>query len=1112
MDIDIQRERYIQNLVKQVLALPEASRAAYLTPLFGEDADLAEQVQARVEAAEAVIEDLTFISESGTLAGVRVGPYQLHRLLGEGGMGDVYLANREHEFSMWVAIKFLKRGLDSSAVLERFQRERQILADLSHPNIAALFDGGTSSGGRPYFVMEYVEGIPADAYCRENQLELEQRLRLFRKICRVVSFAHDNHVLHRDLKPANILVNAHGEPKLLDFGIAGWTVPDGDAPQADFGTRGLTLDYASPEQVEGRPLTPASDVYALGVILFQLLTDCKPFELRQVPLVAAIRTICEVPPPKPSDHVNRLKLDPSLSIDGGFDTDAPAPLPLRWQKRLTGDLDTIVGKALSKDPQRRFTSVQALHDEIGRFLVDLPLESRPRSLLYDAVKFTRRHRAAVSVAAVLLTLVLALLVVLWRQQGALRVERDRARWERDQAHHERERTAAATTFLKDLFKGADPRLTGGQKLTAAELLTKGVQDIQTRFQDQPLLRAELLETLAEVHLSLGLYATVDSLLQEALALQSGRAGPLVQARLQLQLAECRLAQAKFHGAKDLVDRANAVLKRELPFPDPRRAAGNLLGARVLRELGHYQEAEPLFRAALAEIEQVRREHEDNSDQRDFALQHAEMINYYSDFLLARGHYQRAGALQTKALSTFERYLSAREPQRAQAMIQLALIHAAEGRFEEAETLYRTVDQQRREWFGADHPLTLEARELLAIHYGEWGRYQVADDMHRSVLAHRRARFTPDHPKIWDSRKYLALLQQELGHYETAAQEMALVLAAEQRNFGRIHPIVAETLNLMGILEFERGNYAEAEQFYRKSIEMKLHFFGEQHPTTASSLDNLGVLYQALDRWDQAESLHQRALAMRRRLLGDQDVDTAYSHDNLGLVMKHKGRYAEAEDHFRDATALFTAVLGEDHPDTLSTVHNLAVTLTDQLKYEEAVPLLRMVVQRERKIYQSHPTVALSLNNLASALIETQRYSEAENLLAEAATINAAHLAADHPAVAETHLIQARYYLGTQAPAQAEAAARKALAIGEGAFKPGHARTAVYHLVLGRALLAQGRYRAAAPHLIHADQVLTPSADFAESERRALWLLLVRLYDKLDEPTKAAAVRAKLKLP
>ncbi len=1112
MDIDIQRERHIQNLVKTVLSLPLESRTEYLSPLYREDPDLAEQVQARVEAAEAVIEDLTLLGDSGTLAGVRVGPYQLHRLLGEGGMGDVYLANREHEFSMWVAIKFLKRGLDRGAVLERFQRERQILADLSHPNIAALFDGGTSSGGRPYFVMEYVEGIPADAYCRENQLELEQRLRLFRKICRAVSFAHDNNVLHRDLKPANILVNAHGEPKLLDFGIAGWTVPDSEQEQTDLGSGGLTLDYASPEQVEGKPLTPASDVYALGVILFQLLTDCKPFELRQVPLFTAMRTICETAPPKPSAHVNRLKQDLSLSIDSGIDGDTPAPLPLRWQKRLVGDLDTIVLRALSKDPSLRFATVQALHDEIGRFLVDLPLQSRPRSLVYDAVKFTRRHRTVVSVATVLLTLVLALMVTLWRQQDALRLERDRARWERDQANHERERTEAATTFLKDLFKGADPRLTGGQKLTAAELLNKGVQDIQSRFQDQPVLRAELLETLAEVHLSLGLYTSVESLLQDALALQSGRASPLVEARLQLRLAECRLEQAKFHGAKDLSDRGNAVLKSELRFPHQRRAAGYLLSARILRELGRYQEAEPLYRAALAEIEQVRRQNEDESRQSTLALQHAEMINYYSDFLLARGHYQRAGALQTKALNTFERYLSARDPQRAQAMIQLGLIHAAEGRFEEAETLYRTVDQQRREWFGPDHPLTLEARELLAVLYREWGRYQVADDLHRSVLRHRQARFTTDHPKIWDSRKHLALLQQELGHYDTAASEMTLVLEAEKRNFGRIHPIVAETLNLMGILEFERGRYPEAEQYYRKSIEMKLHFFGENHPTTASSLDNLGVLYQELDRWDQATTLHQRALEMRRRLLGDQDVDIAYSHDNLGLVLKQKGRCAEAEDHFRDATALFTAVLGEDHPDTLSTVHNLAVTLVDQLKYEEALPLLRMVVQRERKIYQSHPTVALSLNNLASALIDTQRFTEAETLLTEAATINAAHLSDNHPSVAQTHLMLARYHLATQAPLKAEAAARKALAIGAAHYKPGHLLIARYRKTLGHALLNQGRYGEAAPHLRHAEQVFAPLANCTEREKRALWLILVRLYEKLNDPNQAAVFRAKLDPP
>ncbi|CAM2010883.1 serine/threonine-protein kinase [Acanthopleuribacter pedis] len=1108
--MDIQRERHIQNLVKAVIALPHAEREAYLVPLAEQDPDLSHEVKARVEASDAVIENLTLLSDAGTLSGVRIGPYQLHRMLGEGGMGDVYLANREHEFSMWVAIKFLKKGLDRGDVVERFQRERQILADLNHPNIAAILDGGTSDGGRPYFVMEYVEGIPVDAYCRENQLELEQRLRLFRKICSAVSFAHENNVLHRDLKPANILVNAHGEPKLLDFGIAGWLARDPNRDRGDFTSRGMTLDYASPEQVEGKPLTPASDVFSLGVILFQLLTDSKPFDLRDVPLIEAIRRVCDLDPPRPSIQVARLKEDPTLSIDSTEDKEpANEPLPTRWQKRLQGDLDTIVLKALNKQPQDRFATVQALHDEIGRFLVDLPLQSRPRSLLYDAKKFTRRHRAAVMVSGALLSLVFALMFTLVQQQHQLRLERDRARLERDHAQHEQERALAATDFLKDLFKGADPRVTGGHKLTAADLLKKGVGDIQNRFQDQPVLRAELLETLAEVHLSLGLYETVENLLQEARAIQAVQGSPLDLARLEYQMAKCALAQAKFHGAKTLIAQSNAARAEHLAAPHPDRAAGVLLHARILRELGMFQEAEPLYQAALDEIEAFRRLPADEAETRAAALQHASMINHTTDFLLARGHYQRAGALQTQALTTFETYLKPREPERAQAMIQLALIQSAEGRFEEAEAQFRTVEQQRREWFGIDHPLTLEARELLAVLYQEWGRFQVAGDIHKAVLMHRKQRFQADHPAIWNSRKHLALLAQRNGDYKTAAAEMALVLAAERRNFGLIHPTVAETLNLIGILEFERGRYEAAEQHYRKSIEMKLHFFGENHPTTASSLDNLGVLYQELDQWEQAESLHVRALEMRRRLLGDNDIDVAYSHDNLGLVNKNRGRYAVAEDHFRDAMTLFATIVGEDHPDYLSTVHNLAVTLIDQLKYEEAVPLLRTVVALERKIYQSHPTVAISMNNLASALIDTRRYHEAGILLEEASAINARHLDPNHPGVGQTRLIQARYFLKMQKTVEAEDHARRALAICRQHYQAGHQMTARAQKVLGQALLDQGRYAEAEPLLVQAEDILNRVADYHHHEKRELWLLLVRLYQKTGDQTRLEKYQAKL---
>src|SRR5215471_137349 len=358
----------------------------------------------------------------GILDVVQVGPYRILRQIGSGGMGILYEAIREDQFQKRVALKVIKRGMDTASIIRRFHRERQILAGLSHANVTALLDGGTTADGRPYFVMEYVEGQPVTEFCDAHHLTIRQRLEMFREICGAVQYAHQNLVVHRDLKPGNILIKRDGVPKLLDFGIAkilNLEVTSGTLEMTAAATRIMTPEYASPEQVRGEPITTSTDVYSLGVLLYELLTGHRPYRFNTRTAQEIAQVICEQQPEKPSVVVMGVEQEPAdkgykmLTPEGVSATRAGQPTQLR--KRLRGDLDNIALKALHKEPSRRYTSVEQFSEDIRRYLSGLPVNARKDTFHYRARKFSRRHCAAlVTTVAFLLVLLAAAGVSVWQ--------------------------------------------------------------------------------------------------------------------------------------------------------------------------------------------------------------------------------------------------------------------------------------------------------------------------------------------------------------------------------------------------------------------------------------------------------------------------------------------------------------------------------------------------------------------------------------------------------------------------------------------------------------------------------------------------------------------------
>src|SRR5690606_10534189 len=398
----------LERLFRAALLLPKEEREEFLQAACADDPVLCRQLE-RLLAADEAAEAESFLDEPAaglvepadfTNSAAKgkdsppdelIGPYRLRRLLCRGGMGDVYLALQERPFKRYVAVKLIRPGLDTEAVLERFEAERQILASLSHPNIARLIDGGITPAGLPYFTMEYVEGLPLTTYCDEQRLDIDERLRLFEKVCHVVHYAHQNLVLHRDLKPSNILVTEDGTVKLLDFGVARLLNPHLtpiSMPDSQAEMRLMTPEYASPEQVRGLGLTTASDVYSLGVVLYELLTGCLPheFEVRSPDAIGRVLTTEE--PIRPSTRLTgHAAPEPSRAAEIGR---ARGLEPGRLTRKLRGDLDDIVLTAIRKEPGRRYASAEQLAEDIRRYLAGRPILARPGTPAYRVRKFVAR--------------------------------------------------------------------------------------------------------------------------------------------------------------------------------------------------------------------------------------------------------------------------------------------------------------------------------------------------------------------------------------------------------------------------------------------------------------------------------------------------------------------------------------------------------------------------------------------------------------------------------------------------------------------------------------------------------------------------------------------------
>ncbi len=740
--------------------------------------------------------------EPGT--GRLIGAYRLVRRLGHGGMGTVYLAERaDGEFEQQVAIKLLHPSLVSEAVLRRFRSERQILAKLSHPNVAQLLDGGTTDDGLPYFVMEHVDGRPIDEHCNACALPIRERLGLFRALCAAVSFAHRNLVVHRDLKPGNVLVTPDGRVKLLDFGIA--KLLEGEQPLAT-GDAPMTPPYASPEQVRGEAVNTASDVYSLGVVLYELLTGRRPHEAKSPQGLA--RAICEEAPRRPStgEVGERLR----------------AEEPKRLRRLLAGDLDNVVLKAIRKEPERRFSSVEQLSEDVRRHLEGLPVLSRPDTVAYRTGKFVRRHRWGVAAAGLV-----ALLVGAFTVSTAVQSARIARQYE--EILRERDRARNVTGFLVDVLGTPDPRQAKGATPTVREVLDDTARQLKTEMSKEPLIRAALLDAIGRVYLSLGLRAEARPPLEEALKLRQAHldaADPVLAESLH-NLAKWERADGQDEKAKELIQEAIAIQRSAFAADHRDLARGlNNLGS-LLRHLGQLEDAETSAREAL------------EMQRRLFGDDHIELaitLNNLARILVEKGQLDEAESSYRKSIDIRREVEGPDDPGLAKTLNNLAMLLVDRlNRPGEALPLYQESLRIRRKVYGAGHAGLVSTLNNLAVLLISLERPEEAQPLLDEVFAIYGDR--PVHPI---PRKNKALLLFVLGEVAACEELTREILPLLRRD-----ALIAETESLRGACLADLGRRAEAEPLLRQGYETLLETLGEDDRRTRQAGERLAVFEAAL---------------------------------------------------------------------------------------------------------------------------------------------------------------------------------------------------------------------------------------------------------------------------
>ncbi len=1001
--MDKKRLDLLKSLFDAAVNLPPEDRDAFLKSRCADDQELYDQLKEMVDAdtrenslLDGLAVDNVEPQKPDSFSGRQVGAYRILHEIASGGMGQVFLAERTSgQFQQQVALKIIKQGPNSEIALKRFRDEIQIMARLQHPNIARLYDGGINEDGLSYFTMEYIEGEPIDTYCDTHKLSIRQRLRLFLTVCAAVQYAHRNLIVHRDIKPGNILVTDGGMVKLLDFGIAKALAAEeaepagGSAALTQTGMYLLTPEYAAPEQTRGDPVTTATDVYSLGMVLYELLTGRRPYELPSGSPAELERIIGSTDPVKPSTAIRTAGTGEETTRNLQNLSRLRDTHPGSLRKELAGDLDNICLKALRKEPERRYDSAGQLKEDIERHLNGFPVRARTDTFSYRTGKFIRRYRAGLMVILAVFLLTGSLTAYYTYK---LSQQRDLARLESHKA-------AQVSQFLINLFEVSDPGHSKGETITARELLDRGAARIEKELVKQPEVQATLYGVIGEVYSQLGLYKAAEPLFRKAIHIQEHYAG------------------------RELLSAAKNM--------------DNL--AMLLKTTGRYQSCDSLLQRALKiQMDILGPQHPDV----------AQTISSRAALLHDEGDAPGSIKLYRKALGIWKENPGEEFVPATIAMNDLALLYHEGGLNEKADSLYRKALKLQRKLLGDVHPEVATTLFNLAQVTQDLSKFKEAEEYYREVLSLDIKLLGPDHPTIAFDLTALARIRERRGNFRQADSLYRQALDIREKRLGNENLDVLYSLDNLGAFLTKRGKLKEAEAYLHQALETGARIFGDNHPQYVRSQYHLASVLKETGRLDSAEALFRRTLQKRRELLGDDHPYVAHSQLALADLLLEERRFDEAEKLMNDAMAIlhkkyptsqWQVATGEIHlaqlylamgdlqrsdpiyrrvmkvlstqpsmrdgPERANALAGFGRLLLKEGKPDSARSVLEKVLRIQEHLYTpDNPRLAITKNALGACLVADGQFQRAE-----------AYLAASYP------LIRKRY--GSASPITREAQQR-----------------------------------------------------------------------------------------
>ena len=854
--MDKQRWEKIQEIFEKALEVDISKRNEIVNELAAGDIALAQEVMGLLEAdasEDSLLEkpavDLFDFEKQTSMAGKEIGKYKLIEQIGYGGMGAVYLAERtDKHFNQQVALKLIKRGMDSEEILKRFNSERQILAKLNHPNIAALYDGGVTEDGLPYFTMEYIKGEQIDIYCDKNALSIKERLELFLDVLKAVQYAQKNLIVHRDLKPSNIIITHEGQVKLLDFGIAKLlenNTIDETVEQTKTVFRIMTPGYASPEQVKGEPITTASDVYSLGVILFELLTGHRPYVTSGVSPLELEKLICNTDPQKPSTIVTKKDntyIGNDVVNSERLISESRRTNPDRLKKILNGDIDNICLKALEKEQERRYNSAEQLAEDIERYLNGHPVHARPATVGYKFRKFIKRNKSYVAAAAIVLILIVSLVSFYTIQLSD----------ERDKANLEAIKAKKVTEYISSIFEIANPSESKGETITAKEIVDQGYARIEEELGDQPEVQTEIMTVISNVYYSLGMLEKARDVISQTLEIRKDYFGVdnIFTAESYHDLGDVNYDLGHFEAADSFYTIALEIKEKILKPNDTLIALELIALGTVARLNSDFEKSRDIYERALEiQLNSLEKPHADIA----YTMNNLGRLYQQNDM------YDKAEPLLVEGLQIRRDLFGELNFETVASSGSLASLYTLMGRYDEAAALYKRANESLDQMVGETHHYSGAIKCSYARVELYRNEYKHAEELYRLGMKILNTTLPENH--INRSQAYLGLgiLFVKLNQPDSAMVYLDTAVTIKQISLPEDHFQVAVVKAYIGRAYYLKNDFENAQTYLETAYIIMSQNYGDKNYNTQIVITYLIDLYKAVKNDSKAIEFSEKVI-------------------------------------------------------------------------------------------------------------------------------------------------------------------------------------------------------------------------------------------------------------